>query len=351
MKIKYFLFAFLFCLASKGFSQKEFFQSPQVFSEEQLEDFYSSITMSNDLVLFNANDYYLYAFDKNGGALQWQTEINYKTNIPVFVDDSIVYAGSSKKDQQLAVQLNLKSGTLLRELPFGPLQTKPFIKDGQLFGTAIYDYGCILAYDIKKDTVIWNRFIAHGVSRQPYFLEDKILANAEANNWVELGYNGVLLDTTCAEKADIFVEGIPCIRKHIGLSHDGLEINGKVATALFGENYMEIPDIISSKNFTFILNEDMLSIFSGKLKKKQEVAISSLLKEVPENFVVPKLIKADDENVWVLSNDHLLQYNHKTKKVVRATNLETWQPHQILMDDGKLWIISRNDGRLYGVSI
>lgn len=350
MKIKYFHFAFLFCVASTGFSQKEFFKSPVEFSEDELENFYSSITISNDKVLFNGSDYYLYAFNKNSGELLWQTELNYKTDIPVFVDDTIVYAGSSKREQQLAVQLSLNSGKLIRELPFGPLQTKPFIKNGQLYGTAIHDYGCIISYDIKKDTVTWSRFIAHGISRQPYFLESKILANAEADNWVELGYNGALLDTTCTEKAEVFMEGIPCVKKHIGLSHDDREITGKVATAIFGEDYMENPDIITSGNFTYILNEDKLIVLSGKLKKVHEVSIGSLMKEEGASTTAQRLIKADDQNVWVLSHDHLLQYNHKTKKVINVAHLEAYQPHQLLMDDGKLWIISRKDGRLYGIS-
>jgi outer membrane protein assembly factor BamB len=189
---KYFFTLTIFLLiGSASFSQKEFFRSQQVFKEGILDKFYSSITIHDSIILFNANDYHLYAYNKNNGSLKWSYKNNYKTSVPVFVADNIIYTAASKNGEQQAVQLSLADGKLIKELPFGPLQTKPIVKNGILFGTAIYNYGCIIAYDLQKDTVAWSRFIAHGLSRQPYYLANKILANAEGDNWVELGYDGV----------------------------------------------------------------------------------------------------------------------------------------------------------------
>ncbi len=350
LKKHFFALSFLLFIVSTAFSQKEFFRSQQVFKEGQLEKFYSSITIHDSLILFNANDYHLYAYNKNNGSLKWSYKNNYKTVIPVFVADNIIYAALSKKEEQQAVQISLLNGKLIKELPFGPLQTKPIIKNGMLYGTAIYNYGCIIAYDLQRDTVAWSRFIAHGLSRQPYYFENKILANAEGNNWVELGYDGVLLDTSCAVKASIFVENIPCVKNFTALTHDGREIKGKLSDDIFGTDFYDQPEMITTSNFTFVLNGDKLSIISKKLKIKQQVEVSSLTEELTDNYKT-KLLKADDENTWFLYSDHLLQYNHKTKKLVRVTDLTAWQPNSVLLDDEKIWVISGKDGLLYGLSL
>ena len=249
---QFFTIIILLLVTTTGYSQKEFFRSQQIFTTEQLSTFYSSVTIHDGLVIFNANDYYLYAYNKIDGSLKWSVETNYKSMIPVFVQDSIIYAAISKKEVHQAAQFNLADGKLIKALPFGPLATKPFIKNGMLYGTAIYNFGCILAYDLKKDTVAWSRFIAHGFSRQPYYFENKIMANAEANNWVALNYNGVLLDTTCKVKAALFVEDIPCVKTFTALTHDGLEIKGVLSDNIFGTNYFDLPEMLTTDNFTVV---------------------------------------------------------------------------------------------------
>lgn len=350
LKKKHFTLAILLFVTTAGYSQKEIFRSQQSFTKEQMNNFYSSITIYDSLVIFNANDYQLYAYNKNNGSLKWSVETNYKSTIPVFVQDSIVYAGIYKDKIERAAQFNLSDGKLIKALPFGPLVTKPFIKSGMLYSTAIYDFGCIVAYDLQKDTVTWSRFIAHGYSTQPYYFENKIMANAEGSNWVALGYDGVLLDTTCAVKAAIFVENIPCIKNFIALSHDGLEIKGKLAEDILGKDIFGRPPILTAEKYTYIYYDDKLTVLSGKFKIKQQVEVSSLADSLFENSET-KLLKADNENIWILYGDHLLQYNHKTKKLVRLTNLTAWQPHQVLLDEEDIWLISGKDGLLYGLTL
>jgi hypothetical protein len=341
--------AILLLTTTAAYSQKEFFRSQQVFKEGQLDKFYSSITIHDSMILFNANDYHLYAYNKNNGSLKWAYKNNYKTVVPVFVVDNIIYAAASQKEEPQAVQISLADGKLIKTLPFGPLQTKPTVKNGILYGTATYNYGCIIAYDLQKDTVAWSRFIAHGLSRQPYYFDNKILANAEGDNWVELGYDGVLLDTTCAVKASIFVAENPCVKNFTALSHDGLEIKGKLAANIFENNFNDQPDLLTTKKFTYVLSDGKLSILAAKLKLKQQVAVSSLAIDLVETDKT-KLLKADDENIWLLYADHLLQYNHKTKLLVKLTDLTAWQPQQVLFDGENIWLISGKDGLLYGLS-
>ncbi|MFZ1304664.1 MAG: PQQ-binding-like beta-propeller repeat protein [Ferruginibacter sp.] len=349
--VKHFFAGCIFMLiVTSAFAQKEFFRSQQVFTKEQLNNFYSSATIHNDLVIFNANDYQLYAYNKKDGSLQWSVKTNYKTSIPVFADGNIMYAGISKNEIHQAAQFDLANGNLIKALPFGPLATKPLIKNGMLYGTAIYNFGCILAYDFTKDTVAWSRFIAHGYSNQPYYLQNKIWANAEGQNWVALGYNGILLDTTCTKKANIFVEDIPCVNNFIALTQDGLALNGKLSEEITGKDSFGQPELLSSEKFTFVLYDEKLTILSRKLKVKQQVEISSLAEDL-EGYGDTKLLKADDENIWILYNNHLLQYNHKTKKLLRLTDLTAWQPKTVLLDDENVWLISGKDGLLYGLSL
>ena len=339
----------LFASASV-YSQKEFFRSQQVFTQEQMSTFYSSVTIHDSLVIFNANDYHLYAYNKKNGSLKWSVETNYKSTIPVFVKDSIIYGAISKKEVHQAAEFDLTNGNLIKALPFGPLATKPLIKNGMLYGTAIYNFGCILAYDMKKDTVAWSRFIAHGFSRQPYFQENRILANTEGDNWVALGYDGVLLDTTCAKKASMYVEDIPCVKNFITLTHDGLEIKEKLAADILGADIYGQPEMLRSEKFTFILYDEKLTILSRKLKVKEQFLVSSLAEDL-DAYIDLRLLKADDENIWILYNKRLLQYNHKIKKLVKLTNLSAWQPTSVLLDEENIWLVSGKDGLLYGLSL
>lgn len=344
-----FIFALFISTVFPAFSQKEFFRSQQVFTDQQLSKFYSSITIAGDWLLFTANDYQLYAYNKKSQVLQWSFDANYKSSLPVFVQDSIVYAGIFTNDKEQAVQLELASGKFTRLLPFGPLATKPFLRNNTLYGTAIYNYGCMLAYDLEKDTVTWSRFIAHGFSNRPYYLANKIMVSAEANNWVAMGYDGVLLDTNCAEKPDFFVEGIPCVNKFMALAHDGLKIKGKLAKDVFGEGSFESAGIITTDHLTIILSADKLSILSGKLKKKQQVIIASLAAGLAD-IENGKLIKATNEDAWLLYGDQLLQYNYKSNSLTRITDLSFWKPQQVLLDEENIWLVSLKDGLLYGLS-
>lgn len=331
-------------------SQQVFFKSQQTFTSDQLSRFYSSVTIEDDLVLFTALDYNLYAYNKKDGRLKWTCETSYKSNMIPFVSGKKIFASDFINNQERTVEIDIATGKILKTLPFGPLATRPFIKDGVLFGTAIYDAGCIIAYDLVKDTVLWSRFLAHGYSRQPYYFEKTIHANAESDNWVELNYQGQLMDTTCATKADVYIENIPCVEKHHGLTHDRKEIKGKVAEKIFGKGFSAEPEILTTAKNTFILQDGILSILGDRLKIKQSVEITSLSDSITSDQYGAIILKADDEIISLFYNHHLIRYNYKEKKVINIANLFAWQPHRMLIDEDKLWLISGTDGLLYGLS-
>lgn len=338
-----------------AFSQKVFFTSPKTFEASELETFYASVRQQGNVVLFNAPDYRLYAFDKMTGAEKWSQYIKWKSDTaPFFVDNRIWV-----KMRDHVVQLDAATGEKRKDLVFESVETEPVAKNGLLYFTGIYDGGCLFAYEPQKDTIVWKRFIAHGISQNPYYLKDKIVANAEGNHWVEFNYSGQIKGANCETTEDQFPSESPCAKEFYVLTHDGNPINGKLAKELSLEDYT-IQDYATTSNNTFLINNEQLTVLGNKLKKKTTVDLLSLSDSLVEfntgslaypNESLTKILKANDTYVWVAFYHHLLIYNHAQKKLERLINLSTWEPHQIVADNNNLWIISRKDGRLYGVSI
>jgi hypothetical protein len=346
------LAAVFFFTAISSFSQKEFFRSKQTFSASQLGNFYSSVTIDGNLLLFIANDYKLYAYDKISGEQKWATSIEYKTRAQCFAADGTVYAPYYSEKQESTAVFDAATGKFIKQLPFGPLQTKPVIKDGVLYGTAIYEAGCLFAYDTKADSVIWWKFIAHGLSTQPYFFDKYILANAEANNWFKINYKGQLMDTTCKEKADMFVQDIPCIKKFGALTHDGLELDEAISKKIFDndEEAISTENTFVTTKHSFVLREDKLAIIGNKQKLTKLVDLSELVEDsVHEyNLGLNQLLAANEETVTFVYLNQLMVYNFKQGKIEKQFDLTSWDPYQLLLDKEKLWMISRKDGLLYG---
>jgi hypothetical protein len=339
----------LLFIATATCAQKEFFRSQQTFTREQLSEFYSSITIHDSLLLFNANDYHLYVYNKNDGSLKWSYRTHHKSFKPVFVIGGVVYAGITTHNENRSARIDLTTGKLLHILPFGPLASKPLIRNDMLYGTAIYNSGSIFGYDLTKDTVLWSRSIGHGYSRQPYYRENHIMAHVDADSWLRLDYEGTMLDTKCAVKSNLDGEGMVCVRTFAMQSHDGREIKGKLAEDVF-DGDVEESNVICTKNLTYILCVDKLTVLSDKLKKKHQVEIPDLMVDL-EPFNITRLLRGDDENVWLLYSDHVLHYNHERKEMVQIADLSAWMPQQVLLDGHNVWLVSGRDGLLYGLSL
>jgi hypothetical protein len=206
---------------------------------------------------------------------------------------------------------------------------------------------------MKADSVLWKRFLAHGYSKTPYYLADKIVANAEGDNWIELNYDGTLKEAGCdvgATEGD-FPSQLPCAKQFIALLHDGKELKGKLAEELFLDNN-SMPAITTSAKHSFIMNDGHLFILGNKLKTKSSLPLTSLSDELEENSDAPaKILHADDEKITILYSHHLIVFHHRDKKLLKLIDLAQWEPHQAMLDKDKLWLISKKDGLLYGLTI
>ncbi|ANE51871.1 PQQ-binding-like beta-propeller repeat protein [Flavisolibacter tropicus] len=337
------------------FSQKVFFTSPQTFDASTLNVFYASVCQQGNLVLFNAPDYRLYAFDKKSGTEKWNQYLKWKSNQAPFIVSNRIWV----KMGDHVVQLDAATGEKQKDLVFASVETEPVAKNGLLYFTGIYDGGCLFAYEPQKDTIVWKRFIAHGTSQTPYYLKDKIVANVEGNRWLEFNYSGKTKDARCEVEEGQFLSESPCAKEFYALTHDGNPITGKLAKELSVDGNT-IQDYVTTSRNTFLINNEQLTVLGNKLKKTVAVDLLSLSDSLVEfntdslshpDESLTKILKADDTHVWIAFYHHLLIYNHAQKKLERLINLSTWEPHQIVADNNNLWIISRKDGRLYGVSI
>jgi hypothetical protein len=328
-------------------AQKEFFNSGKDFMLKESGSFFSSINLDGDMLLFNAVDYNIYAYDTKTGSLKWSYDNRWSSDIPPYAAGGYVWANT---DEGSGIQLDRATGKLVRTLPFS-IYTKPLFKNGILYSTGIYDGGCLYAYDIAKDTVLWSRFLAHGCSGAPYYFNDKIVANGEANYWLELDYNGKLKDKKCDGEKTGFPSEYSCVRVFRALTHDRLEITQRLAEDIFAADD-EYSDTASSSRHSFVLSNGTLTVLGDKLKKKVTLDLNTLSDSLEPGYFTPsQIVRADDERVWLLYGHHLISYHHKNKKAENIIDLRKWRPHQAILQNDHLWIISRNDGRLYGLTI
>jgi hypothetical protein len=328
-------------------AQTQFFRSDIPLTEKHMENFSSTVTVDNNRIYFIANDYALYCFGKETNTLEWKTDLNWKTSQEPYILGDTLFTGHYNLEYTNAAMFNTKTGNLIKHLPFDPIATQPHLKNAILYCTAIGYGGEIIAYDTQNDTVAWRRFISHGVSTQPVYLKDKIIANAEDTNWFELGYDNKLLGK-CNNPAG-FVEDITCVKNYRFLSHDGKEVTDKLLEEYFGYEGYGLEKYFTTTN-TFIMGSEALVILGKKLKVRNSITLYYEENEMQfSNYY--KILQADDKNVWCLSNNMVLVYALSGKEPVKKYNLAKWSPYRAVMDGNILWLVSRNDGQLYGLAL
>ncbi len=331
-------------------SQKVFFKTAENTGSEKESVFFASLNLNDSLVLFNATNYHLYAFNKNTGEQKWSSPIKWKSDLPPFFCGNFIWATNGENQ---VLKMDPATGTILKTLPASSIETQPYIRNGVLYFTGIYDGGSLIAYDLKSDSILWKRFLAHGYSRTPYYLPDKIVANAEGDHWIELNYDGTFREAGCDKDImeDELPSQFPCAKQFMALGYNGREIKGKLAEKLLFDIYSE-PVITNTSRHSFIVNEGRLFILGKNSNKPYSLLLSSLSEEFEGGYEEPvRFLNADDLTISFLYNQHYVSYNHREKKLLKLINLAEWEPHQAMLDRNNLWLISRKDGHLYGITI
>ncbi len=340
--------ALLLLAYDPAFAQTEFFNSKNNFSFKQLNNFHSSFSIDSTQVYFNANDYNVYAYNKKSGVLNWSHYIANKTNTaPIPYQNSLFVSKHLSEYNDKCVQLNSITGDTIQTLSIESINTKPIFKENIMYCTGIDTEtgGIALAYDFKKNALVWKKFIAHGVDKQPYYLEDKIIANAEDDNWFELEYNGKFLDTTCEQKTNLFVEDIKCVRNFKYLTHNQKEI-----TTLNFEDFSS-PKIKYSKDRTFILGESKMQIINSKNKIEKEIKLEETISNTKNKTgFYTEILKIDANSIWFIYLNTVVVYDFEKNKTIKTFDLK-YNVHQAVLDGNNLWLISKNDGELVGLQL
>ena len=148
------------------------------------------------------------------------------------------------------------------------------------------------------------------------------------------------------------MQNIPCIDQFSLLTHDKRKLNTLQLEKLFdGRSVEDMQSYFTAKN-SFLLNEDELLVLSDKIKTKAKLTIPELSDSLQESEDgIKKILKADDKRVWLMFNNWLVVYNYNDKRPEQQLNLSEWQPHQVVLDGERLWLISKKDGLLYGLTI
>jgi len=328
-------------------AQNVFFRSGHSFKEDELKNFYASINMKGDLLLYNAPDHGLYAYDTKTATLQWSYNLGRKSDVPPHFVGNVIWANGRKN----VIELDTATGIAIDTLALQSVLTAPYIKDGVVYATGIHDGGCILAYSRQADTIIWKRFIAHGSSVRPYFQTKKIIVNGEGSNWLELNYDGRSVIAGCNHSEDEPPSASSCFRSFTALTHDQKEIKETLAEKI-DANGEGTPDFYYGTGHTFALNDGVLYIIGNKLKMLAEVHLYELSDTLEFSHSRPsKILRVDKDMICVLYGDHLLEYDYKKKRLLKVLDLRKYDVHQAILDGERLWLVSRNDGLLYGLDM
>ena len=348
-KVSFFYLIICFLLLSnfKAFSQKEIYKSDFVFNDFNSNDLSISMTVLDENILFTASDYKLYSIQKKDGKINWQNHTGWKSIIPPFIYKNTFFYGKHENEVVRFTEYNLNTGEKIMELPIESINTKPHFVNNIMYCTALMDGGKLLAYNLEENKIVWQKNIGYGIDFQPVYLKDKIIANAEDDNWFEIDYNGNFLKTksqkqTYIDTAEIFV------KKYKFLTHDHKEITQD----FLKKNKLSNSDYLTkiSSTHTFILTEKQLLILGDNKKKVLQLNLET---EFPtDDFIYDaysSILTVNPENVWFCYQNFLIQYDFINNKRLRKVNLSKWNPHQVVLENRNIWLISKNDGQLYAL--
>lgn len=348
------IFSFLIVSPYSYFAQKEVFRSNIEFNDYELTNFYSALSIDSNQLYFLNNKWALTVYDKTSGDLVWNYDLSLKSNnAPVVNQNSVFVEAKLDEYTNRIIQLNAKTGDTIQTLKLEELNSQPFFKENTLFCTGLIEEigGVIMGYDVSKNEILWYKYIGHGVSFQPYFLNDRIVVNYEGQMWFEIDYVGNALDkdSDCYSISDEypFQEQFCNIKTDIVNSYlKDLNIrNASIDEKLY----------YYGQNETVVLNNGVFQIINSKNKQAKEIAIGEMTTQIDntdkEFSEYQAILKVENNAIWFVYDNVLTIYDYKSNQTLKEINLNEWNPHQLILDGNHLWLISKNDGQMVGLEI
>lgn len=345
MKPKLAIFLLIFCECCM-FSQTQLYKSEPIIRSRQDEDIYKSVTLRDDAVIVDISSDRMMAVDKNNYRTMWDIDVGiFSDTSPYFYKDTFFH--QTKKGARISMaQYEAKTGKMIKALPFESIWSKPYFSEGIMYFTGLMDGSKMIAYDIDRSRIVWEKQIGSGLV-QPVYLRDKIIVNVEEDLWTEIDYDGRQISGKSRESVTIDSTTYN-IKKYAFLTHDRKKINKRFLKKKILSEWDFIREI-TDKN-TLILTATHLVVLGDNRKLLLNLDLGTIVSPDPEDYyVVSKIVKADDEAVWFSYQNHLVHYDFKNKKVLRDVNLTRWKPIQLVIDSRTIWLISSNDGQLYAL--
>lgn len=254
----------LLLVCHNAFSQTEIYKSDFAFDDFKSDKLAGSIVITGDNVLFNASNQKVYSVDKKEGKINWKINEVTKSDIVPYLYNNTFFYGNYENGVSRAAEFNLSTGEKIKDLPFESLNTKPCFLNNIMYATIHADGGKFVAYNLDDNKVIWQKNIGFGAKIQPIYLKDKIIVNAEDDNWFEIGYDGDFLKIK--SKRHIYLDATQIfIKNYKFLTHDGKEITSD----FLKKNKLSNSDYQTktNENHTFILTENQFLILGNNRKK------------------------------------------------------------------------------------
>ncbi|PRZ23306.1 outer membrane protein assembly factor BamB family protein [Flavobacterium granuli] len=329
------------------FAQTAVYKSNFVFKDFQVQEPYGSLLISGNKILFNAGNYKIYAIAKDSLKPIWETDIVSKSNAPPYLHKNTFIYSNYEKGTTTIAQYDLDTGEIIKNLSLKTINSKPYFANNTMYCTAVTDGGKLVAYHLEDNKIIWQKNIGQGVDFQPAYLKDKIIANAEDDNWFAIDYNGNFLETRSKKRTSIDSTQF-FVRNYKFLTHDGREITQDFLTKnqLANAEYQTR----TSDSHTFILAENQLLVLGNNRKKVLQLDLETAFPT--DNFAYDaysSILETRTESAWFCYQNYLIHYDFAKKKLLRKIDLTRWNPHQVELDNRTIWLISKNDGLLYGL--
>lgn len=337
----------LLLVVSNVFSQTEIYRSDFMFDVFKSDKIIGSMIVSNNSILLDAPDDTLYSIDKKEGKINWKITSSKKFKTVPYLFDTTFFYGNNEEGLSRVSQFDLNTGKKIKNLPFLSLKAKPNFFNNIMYCTALEDGGKLMAYDLEEDKIIWQKNIGFGTEIQPVYLKDKIIANAEDDNWFEIDYNGNFLNTK--SKKQIYLDTTQFfIKEYKFLTHDGKEITYDFLNKnrLSNSEYK----IKTTPDNTFILSEKQLLILGNNKKKIVKLDLGTLVSiDSFYSGAYVEILEVSPENIWFYCQNHLVNYDFRNKNMLRKVDLTKWDAQQIALENRTIWLISNNNGQLYGL--
>lgn len=338
-------FTLIFNVQSQSVEYKSNFK----IQPSQLDEFYSTIEITSQSILFNCNNYKLYSIDKNNYSAQWVTRLGRKSNSGLFAHDTLIWASKTMEFGPQTFQFSSQTGEIMDSIPLANLHSKPFIQKGIIYTTGLSDLGgVIMAYDFQNKSIIWQKFIAHGIDKNPIYTNNYIWVNAEGDQWFKINYQGQLMDSTCKNKNLNTSQEIPCLKKLLIPSHDNKILTDTKIKKIDPEFNQNEFIYAYGPNSTVLLYENTMLLFKNNKFKK--INLNEHFKTLNGEYNPRKsILNVAKDEICIYLNNTIIYYSQSTNKIIKTIDLNQWKPHQVILDHENIWLISSIDGQLYKI--